>query len=342
MKTIYSEKHKLRDSKTELYGGIFVPPFEKPARAEIIRTRVETVGLGEIVAPTEHGLDPARRIHDADYLDFLSTAYEDWRVAGFEGEVIAASYPARRMQIRRPENIDGKAGYHCLASETAICAGTWEAAQASCDVAMTGVDLISDGASAAFALCRPPGHHATADMYGGYCFLNNAAIAAQAFRDRGADRVAVLDVDFHHGNGTQDIFYARDDVFFASIHGRPEDAFPYFLGYADETGAAAGDGHTANYPLTPNTPYAEWSAALDQACERILAHGSEIVVISLGVDTFEKDPISFFKLTSDDFLKMGARIAAMGKPTLFVMEGGYAVDEIGVNAVNTLVGFEGG
>ncbi|MEO1200610.1 MAG: histone deacetylase family protein [Pseudomonadota bacterium] len=342
MKTIYTEKHKLRNSKTELYGGVLVPPFEKPERAEIIRARVEATGLGEIIAPTEHGLDPVRRIHDADFLDFLSTAYDDWQAAGFEGEVIAASYVARRMQARRPDFIDGKAGYHCLASETAICAGTWQAAQASADVALTGVDLVSTGEAVAFSLCRPPGHHATADMYGGYCFLNNAAIAAQSFLDRGAKRVAVLDVDFHHGNGTQDIFYARDDVFFASLHGRPEEAFPYFLGYADETGEGVGEGYTANYPFAPKTPYSDWATGLDAACDRIADYGAEALIVSLGVDTFEKDPISFFKLVSDDFRKIGARIAKLSKPTLFVMEGGYAVEEIGVNTVNTLIGFEGG
>ena len=342
MKTVYSDRHKLRDSATELYGGELVRPFECPERAEIIRARVEEVGLGEIIAPTEHGLAPALRVHTPDFIAFLGSAWTEWQAAGMKGEAIATAWPARRMTDRRPDFIDGKLGYYAMAAETAISNGTWEAAQASCDVALTGADLVRDGADAAFALCRPPGHHAARDMYGGYCFLNNAAIAAQSFRDAGADRVAVLDVDFHHGNGTQDIFYERGDVLFLSVHGRPQDAFPYFMGYADETGAGDGDGATVNYPLPPNTPYGGWVAALDSACGAIERFGADTVIVSLGVDTFENDPISFFKLSSSDFLRMGARIAKLGKPTLFVMEGGYAVAEIGVNAVNVLSGFEGG
>jgi acetoin utilization deacetylase AcuC-like enzyme len=209
-------------------------------------------------------------------------------------------------------------------------------------VAQTAQRLVAGGARAAFALCRPPGHHAASDMYGGYCFLNNAAIAAQMFRDQGAGRVAVLDVDFHHGNGTQDIFYGRDDVLFCSLHGQPEDAFPHFLGYADETGSGGGEGFTVNYPMPPGTPFAIWGAALDDAIARIASYGPDALVVSLGVDTYKEDPISFFKLDSPDFLTMGDRIAKLGLPTLFVMEGGYAIDEIGLNTVNVLEGFEGG
>jgi acetoin utilization deacetylase AcuC-like enzyme len=194
---------------------------------------------------------------------------------------------------------------------------------------------------AAFALCRPPGHHAARDLYGGYCFLNNAAIAAQAFLDDGAARVALLDVDFHHGNGTQDIFYERDDVLFLSLHGQPEDAFPHFLGYADETGAGRGEGFNANYPMPPGTPYAVWGDALEHACRRIVDYAPDVLVVSLGVDTFENDPISFFKLTSEDFSRYGERIGQLRLPTLFVMEGGYAVSEIGINTVNVLDAFRG-
>jgi acetoin utilization deacetylase AcuC-like enzyme len=179
-------------------------------------------------------------------------------------------------------------------------------------------------------------------MYGGYCFLNNAAIAAQAFLDGGAHRVAILDVDFHHGNGTQEIFYSRQDVLFLSLHGDPLDAFPFFLGGADETGAGAGEGYNVNYPLPDGTAFDQWSAALEDACRRIGRYRPDALVVSLGVDTFKDDPISTFKLESEDFRRYGARIAGMGLPTLFVMEGGYAVAAIGVNTVNVLTGFEGG
>ncbi|EQL41595.1 acetylpolyamine aminohydrolase [Pseudomonas aeruginosa VRFPA03] len=192
-----------------------------------------------------------------------------------------------------------------------------------------------------FALCRPPGHHAGGDFMGGYCFLNNAAIATQAFLDQGARRVAILDVDYHHGNGTQDIFYRRDDVLFASIHGDPRVEYPYFLGYADERGEGAGEGCNHNYPLAHGSGWDLWSAALDDACVRIAGYAPDALVISLGVDTYKEDPISQFKLDSPDYLRMGERIARLGLPTLFIMEGGYAVEAIGINAVNVLQGYEG-
>jgi acetoin utilization deacetylase AcuC-like enzyme len=209
-------------------------------------------------------------------------------------------------------------------------------------VALSAQAEIAAGAHSAFALCRPPGHHAAGELMGGYCYLNNAAIAAQAFLDQGRQRVAILDVDYHHGNGTQDIFYTRADVLFASIHGDPAEEFPFFLGYADECGIGAGEGCNHNYPLAMGSPWEVWSAALDEACQRIAEYDAEVIVVSLGVDTFKDDPISQFKLDSPDYLAMGKRIAALGKPTLFVMEGGYAVEAIGVNAVNVLEGFEAG
>ncbi len=343
MQTVYTERHRLRASKTELAGGELVPPFECPERAEHILARVREVGLGPVVAPEAHGLGPVLRIHDAAFVTFLETCWTHWVARGFKGEAMPTVWPSRAMPRNvPPRDIDGLIGYYCLAGETTISEGTWEAAQASADVALTAQKVIAEGARAAFALCRPPGHHASTDMYGGYCFLNNAAIAAQAFRDQGAGRVAILDVDFHHGNGTQEIFYRRDDVLFLSLHGDPLDAFPYYLGGADETGAGRGEGFNVNYPLPPATPYARWSAALEDACVRIAQYAPDALVVSLGVDTFEKDPISFFKLKSEDFTRYGARIAKLGLPTLFVMEGGYAVAEVGINTVNVLVGFENG
>ncbi len=175
---------------------------------------------------------------------------------------------------------------------------------------------------------------------GGYCYLNNAAIAAQAFLDQGRKKVAILDVDYRHGNGTQSIFYERSDVLFTSIHGHPEAEFPFFLGYADELGEGAGEGFNFNYPLAAGSAWDRWSAALELACTEIEGYDADVLVISLGVDTFKNDPISQFKLDSPDYLRMGERIARLGKPTLFVMEGGYAVEEIGINAVNVLEGFE--
>jgi len=201
---------------------------------------------------------------------------------------------------------------------------------------------VSGGARSAFALIRPPGHHAGADYMSGYCILNNSAIAAQALRDGGAKCVAILDVDFHHGNGTQDIFYARDDVFFTSIHGHPDHHFPYFWGHEDETGEGAGLGFTANYPLMAGADYEQWGQALQAAISRIKAFKPDALLISLGVDTFENDPISAFKLTMGDYPRYGAEIAKMGLPTVFIMEGGYGVPEIGDNVAGVLTGFANG
>lgn len=342
MQTFFSEEHRKHYPQAELCGGQFVTPYERPSRVEYILRRLSERGFDTPIAPAAPDMAVLRGLYDPGYLTFLETCWDEWVAEGMEGEIIAANFPARRMQTARPpRNIDGKVGYYSLASETAITAGTWEAALSSMASAQAAQRAVAAGARAAFALCRPPGHHATADMYGGYCFINNAAIVAQMFRDQGAGRVAVLDIDFHHGNGTQDIFYGRGDVFFASLHGAPEDAFPYFLGYADETGMGAGEGANVNYAMAPGTPYGRWAEALDDALTRIRAYGAEALVVSLGVDAYKDDPISFFKLDSPDFMDAGRRIARLGLPTVFCMEGGYAIEAVGINTVNVLEGFNG-
>ncbi len=341
MRVFYSEKHKLRDAKTELHGGLLVKPFEGPFRAEWILAAVRDAGFVDVAAPEESGLETALKVHDAGYLEFLRTCWKRWQAQGFEGEAIATSFPCRRSQTGRvPKNIDGAVGYYANSAETAISGGTYEAAIASMDVAISGAEWLAEGNRFAFSLCRPPGHHAGIDLFGGYCFINNATVAAQRLIDRGAGRVAILDVDFHHGNGTQDITYRRDDIFFASLHGEPEDAFPFFMGYADETGEGPGDGLNANYPMPSGTTWDVWSAALADALGRIRTCGAEAIVLSLGVDTFEEDPISFFRLKSEDYLRMGEMVAASGLPVLTVMEGGYGVPQIGLNVANVLKGLE--
>lgn len=342
MRIFYSEKHKLRDARTELAGGLLVPPFEAPFRLELILAACAGQGHGAPEEPRAHGMDVALQVHDADYVAFLETAWARWTADGYEGEAIPSCFPARRMVQRVPKDIDAALGYYAFAAETSITEGTWDAAVASMDCALSGADALIGGERAAFAACRPPGHHAAMDLFGGYSFLNNAAIAAQALRNSGLERVAVLDVDFHHGNGTQDIFYARDDVLFVSLHGEPQDAFPHFLGYADETGSGAGEGFNLNLPMGRGTGFGEWSAALRVGMDAFDRFGAEALVVSLGVDAFERDPISFFKLTSDDFIRVGSMLAGAGLPTLFCMEGGYGVEEIGLNVANVLSGFEQG
>jgi len=250
-------------------------------------------------------------------------------------------WPVRDLANEQvPDFIDGKLGFFAMDAGSPITATTWQAVKTSADIALTGLALIDEGHHSAFALCRPPGHHAAREYMGGYCYLNNAAIAAQQAITQGAKRVAVLDVDFHHGNGTQNIFYDRPDVLFISLHGEPAVSYPYFSGASSERGAGAGEGFNLNYPLPKNTTWAQYKTALIHACQQLRHFAPEVLVISLGVDTFKDDPISHFLLDSQDFLSMGELIASVGVPTLFVMEGGYMVDEIGINAVNVLHGFE--
>ena len=341
MRTVYTDVHRHQDGKFELIDGALVPPFECPKRAETILARAREVGLGEVVGPRAFGLGPVERVHDARFVAFLRGAHEAWRAAHGDSDALPLIWPTRGFRQIEPDAIDGKLSYYAFDAGTPITAGTWRAATAAVDVALTGAEMVKGGEGAVFALCRPPGHHAARDLYSGYCFLNNAAIAAQWLRDAGAARIAVLDVDYHHGNGSQMIFYDRADVLYASIHADPRQEFPFFLGYADETGAGAGEGFNANYPLPWGTAWESYAEALDAALHRVRGFAPEALVVSLGVDTFETDPISKFRLRTDDYLEMGRRIAALRLATLFVMEGGYAVEALGVNAVNVLTGFAG-
>ena len=342
MKTVYTKNHILRNSKTELFGGELVKPFERPERMEYILNEIKTRKLGAILDPVNFDMDIIYKIHDKKYVDFLNNAWNEWVALGFKGEAIPTVYPSRSMNSDVvPTFIEGKLGYYCLANETSISEGTVEAAYESVKVALTAADMLDEEKSV-FALCRPPGHHASKDQYGGYCFFNNVAIAAEKLKEKGAKRIFILDIDFHHGNGTQAIFYDRSDVFFVSLHGDPKDAFPHFLGHADEKGSGEGLGYNCNYPMPPGTPYDVWTKSLDDSISKIQNFSPDTLIVSLGVDTYEKDPISFFKLKSDDFFDVGRKIASINLPTLFVMEGGYAIKEIGVNTVNTLKGFENG
>lgn len=343
MRTIFTDDQLLHHGRGELNEGRIDPAFEKPARAEIILRRIHEVGLGPVLEPDPFERGPVERVHAPDYVDFLEGAWGDWVAEhGDAVDALPLIWPVRTLRQKCPRQIDGRVSWYAMDAGTPITRGTWPAITASAGVALTGARLIHEGERAVFSLCRPPGHHAAADLLGGYCYFNNAAIAAQSLIDRGARRVVVLDIDYHHGNGTQAIFYERPDVLFLSIHADPADEFPHFLGYADETGAGPGEGTNGNWPLPLGTGRDAWMEALDQACGRIERFGADALVVSLGVDTFHGDPISQFTLHSADFPSIGARIARLGLPTLFVMEGGYAVEEIGINAVGVLTGFENG
>lgn len=344
MLTIYSDDHRLHHGRGELMDGVIMPVVETPARADQVLARVRAAALGPVAPPVAFGRAPLARVHDGGYLDFLEGAWADWIAThGPDTDGLPMTWPVVGGALRRdrlPESIDGKLGYYGFDAGTPVTAGTWKASTAAADVALTGAARVTDGARGVFSLCRPPGHHAAADLFGGYCFLNNAAIAAQWLCDQGAARVAILDVDYHHGNGTQAIFYDRADVLFVSLHADPSQEFPYFLGYADETGRGDGDGFTLNLPLRWGTDWSGYGAALDRALARIDGFGPDVLVVSLGLDTFERDPISRFRLRSSDYPVMGDRLARLRRPTLFVFEGGYAVDALGENTVLLLAGFE--
>jgi acetoin utilization deacetylase AcuC-like enzyme len=290
-------------------------------------------------APPDQGLAPILALHDADYVEFLQAAWADWAAAGREQPALPMAWHAGAgLPQRLSRHIDARLGFYAQDSACSFVAGTWTAAYWSAQCALAGANDLLGGAPRALAICRPPGHHATARSSGGYCYLNNAAIAAQALLDAGWRRVAVVDVDYHHGNGTQALFWTRDDVFFASLHADPHDDYPFFSGHADERGEGAGAGFTLNLPLPPGTGAAAWLLALERAIDAALATTPDAVVVSLGVDTFEADPISRFALRSADFVEVGRRLARLGRPALFVFEGGYATDQVGINTVNVVRG----
>ena len=343
MKIFYSESHRLHDVPNEFNRGEMVPAFESPRRVDSILASLRAARLGSLQAPQEFSLDRAYAVHDRALVDFIKGAYDEWHAMGRNGVIQPIAAPIRNLRNDKvPEALDGRVSYYCFDNTTAITAGTWSAAKASFDVAMSAAEEVASGqARHAFGLCRPPGHHAARTFYGGYCYLNNAAAAAQYLRTRSAARVSILDIDYHHGNGTQDIFYHRDDVQFVSIHADPASDYPYFLGYADETGAAKGEGFNINYPLPRHTEWGRWREALNEACTHIAAFKPDALIVSLGVDTYKDDPISSFRLESEHYLRVGDRIARLKLPTVYLLEGGYAIDAIGVNVVNTLLGHLG-
>lgn len=357
MKIFYDETHRLHNPAFEVFdGGQRMPYLESPERMDRILKAIRGMDSAEILAPRDFGLDPIRAVHSDAYLTFLASAWTEWLAATPEAAaasdktaLLPATFAAKRDQM--PETILGKAGFFLLDLSVPVVEGTYKAALASANCALSAAEAISssiihDPSSpssfilhpSSFALCRPPGHHAGREIAGGYCFLNNAAIAAQWLTRFG--RVAILDVDYHAGNGTQDIFYSRADVLTISIHADPAFEYPYYAGYAQETGEGEGLGFHRNFPLPAGTDDAAYLAALDQAIDLITVYGPQSLVISLGMDTYGGDPLGKFKLTREGIGEIGHRIAALKLPTAIIMEGGYNTDELGKNVVAFLEGME--
>ena len=343
MITFYNHLHAQHRGQFEMYRGALVPCFEVPERADQVLAELQRRQLGPVQPPQAFDDAVLERIHSRRYLRFLVSAWDQWVAldsAHAGKDILPSVWPTRSFRTDiEPDNFAAKMGLYSFDAGTPLTEGTWVAARAGAHCALSAAQQLVQGERAAFALSRPPGHHAGADFFGGYCFLNNAALAAQHLRDAGWAKVAVLDIDYHHGNGTQSIFYDRADVFFTSIHGDPRTEFPFYLGHADECGAGAGLGANLNLPLPRGTGFEVWSQALDTALQAIAKFGANALVVSMGMDTFAGDPISGFTLASADYLRVGGRIAQAGLPTALVFEGGYAVAEVGVNAANVLEGF---
>jgi acetoin utilization deacetylase AcuC-like enzyme len=334
MRCFWDDRQRLHAPGQEFFNGALSAHAENVGRPESI---LAAIGASE--PPRDHGEEPLLRVHRRDYLDFLKSAHAGWIAAGRSGDAIPYTFPIVRRRPLAFDRIDASLGQYAFDTSTPIGEGTWTAACWAAYTALSALDRVIAGDRGAFALCRPPGHHAGADYLGGYCYLNNAAIAAEAAIAAGRRRVAILDVDYHHGNGTQDIFYARGDVFFASIHADPVTDYPFFWGHADETGEGPGEGATLNLPLQRGARFGEYRTALDAALAHISRFAPGLLILSFGADTFSGDPISHFAIETGEYPVMAGRIAALGLPTLIVMEGGYAVAALGENVAAFLEGF---
>jgi acetoin utilization deacetylase AcuC-like enzyme len=345
MKIFYSETHRKHQPPFEVFdGGKRVPYLENTDRMERILTALEKTDWAELTPPADFGLDPILAVHDRDYLAFLESAWREWLIldptvaASPEQNTFLPATFALRRNPRVPSTLLGKAGYYIMDLSACIVEGTYEAVLSSANCALSAAKSVISEQSSAFALCRPPGHHAGKDYAAGYCFVNNSSVAANWLSSKG--RVAVLDIDYHAGNGTQDIFYERNDVLTISIHGDPDFEYPHFIGYADETGAGAGLGFHRNFPLPKGTGDEEYLSALDEALKLIRDFAPNYLVVPAGMDTFDGDPLGTFKVTRTGFAEIGKRIAALNLPTAIIMEGGYANAALGENVVTLLENFK--
>ncbi|WP_420395180.1 histone deacetylase family protein [Nioella sp.] len=337
MKAIFDARQWRHDPRYFMANGAILPNPEQPARIDILKAGAEAAGC-VFETPDDAGLGAIAAVHTAEYLSFLRHIYPRWqRIDGAGEEVIPNIHPANRTD-GYPKSAVGQAGYHQADTACPIAEGTWEAAYWSAQSAIAGADLIAGGERAAYVLSRPPGHHAFADLAGGFCFLNNSGIAAERLRTKGL-RPAILDVDVHHGNGTQGMFYRRGDVLTVSIHADPERFYPFFWGHAQERGEGEGMGANLNLPLPRGTGDGDYLRTLDTGLDRIASFGADVIVVALGLDAYEGDPFQGLGVTTPGFARIGAAIAATGLPVLFVQEGGYICEGLGANLTSVLGGF---
>ncbi|MCA9963389.1 MAG: histone deacetylase family protein [Anaerolineales bacterium] len=340
MKTFYYPQHIRHDpeqlhrpdtpTRNQLYSEI-------ARRGTLIHEAIAAAGFGPIEPPADYSMAPLTAVHDAGLIEFLSQAFDIFQKETGGWRAIPNTFSVRRTPSRLPRSIWGLMGYYAFDTASPIFAGTWEATYWSAQTAVNAAAETLQTGTTSYALCRPPGHHATADLYGGYCFLNNAAIAAQWLVDQG-QRVAILDVDYHHGNGTQAIFYGRSDVLFCSLHADPLDEYPNYWGFADEFGEGEGENYNFNYPMPLGTEEPAYLESLKAALAQVRRFAPDALVVSLGLDAFEGDPVGGFRLQTDSFRKIGQMIGEVGVKTAVIQEGGYQLDHL---AQNTLAFFHG-
>ena len=337
MKVVFSDRQLRHRPAHIVSSGAPVASPETPVRAEILLAAAEAAGL-ERETPADYGLEPIRAVHTQRYLTFLERIHERWsRIPDASTDVMPNVHPDTR-EVAYPKSAVGQVGFHVFDGAAPITADTWDAACWSAWSAVHAAREVLAGAAACYALARPPGHHAGKELAGGFCYLNNSAIAAQVLR--GAhEKVAILDVDVHHGNGTQDVFYARDDVLTVSIHADPVRFYPFFWGAADETGNGAGSGYNCNLPLARGTGDDDYLATLERALERVAEFAPDALVIALGLDASADDPFAGFAITTRGFGRIAAHIAELRLPTVLVQEGGYPQPGLGDNLTAFLAPF---
>ena len=344
MPVTWSDAHRFHAPERAVWVGVPIDADELPERADLIRAALENAGA-EVVPAEPHPDDALLAVHDTGLVEFLQSAWTTWGDSGMPAEsgqpdVVGYIFPTPGLlagiEPHVPTALSARTGAWCFDTMTVVAEGTWRAARGAVDAALTAADLVLAGAPAAYACCRPPGHHVTRAAFGGSCYLNNAAIAAQFLRDRALARVALVDVDAHHGNGAQAIFWGREDVLTASVHVDPGAGwFPHFLGFADEVGAA-----NVNVPLPPGSGDSTWLAAVRRLVATAEEHGAEALVVALGVDAAADDPNAPLAVTEGGYREAGRLLGTLGLPTVFVQEGGYVLETIGPLVRATLEGFE--
>ncbi|MEO0729906.1 MAG: histone deacetylase family protein [Pseudomonadota bacterium] len=334
MKVYFADRQLAHAPQQFLMAGRFVAPFEVPERAEAMARRLADTGF-DITQPTDHGLGPIKTVHGDAYPEFLASAYEQFQQLPVAGpEAFPNVHPHVSGELSgaargpcKPSGIVGKLGWYMGDMACAIGPGTYTGAYWSAQAAIAAAASVVGGAQEAVALCRPPGHHAYRDRASGFCFFNNAAIAAELLREQ-FGRIAILDFDTHHGDGTQAIYYADADVFVGSTHTNPDAYYPFFVGYSDETGVDHGRGANLNIPLAPGTEDDAFVTANERLIEAALGHGARALIVSAGWDAHGDDPLSKLAITDETYAHLGKLYGSLQLPTLIVQEGGYSLAAI--------------